>query len=159
MKLVAYQEALVEEGLHILSELKLVYLAMQMRTGKTPVSLTIGKEAGYKRAIFPTTKKAMPGIQDVASKLGLSNWVDVINYESLHKYYGSRNIYDLVILDEAHKMGAYPMPGITWKTVKSFTKGKPIIYNSGTPTPESWSQIYNQFALSDHSPFKQYANF
>ena len=56
MRLVAYQEALVEEGLHILSELKLVYLAMQMRTGKTPVSLTIGKEAGYKRAIFVTTK-------------------------------------------------------------------------------------------------------
>ena len=159
MKLVAYQEGLVEEGLHILSELKLVYLAMQMRTGKTPVSLTIGKEAGFKRAIFPTTKKAMPGIQDVASELGLSNWVDVINYESLHKYYGSRNIYDLVILDEAHKLGAYPIPGTTWKTVKAFTKGKPIIYNSGTPTPESWSQIYNQFALSDHSPFKQYANF
>ena len=59
MKLVAYQEALVEEGLHILSELKLVYLAMQMRTGKTPVSLTIGKEAGYKRSIFVTTKKAL----------------------------------------------------------------------------------------------------
>lgn len=159
MRLVAYQEALVEEGLHILSELKLVYLAMQMRTGKTPVSLTIGKEAGYKRAIFVTTKKAMPGIQDVARQLGLSNWVDVINYESLHKYYGSHNTYDLVILDEAHRMGAYPMPGTTWKTVKAFTRGKPIIYNSGTPTPESWSQIYNQLALSDHSPFKQYVNF
>ena len=159
MRLVAYQESLVEEGLHILSELKLVYLAMQMRTGKTPVSLTIGKEAGYKRAIFITTKKAMPGIQDVARQLGLSNWVDVINYESLHKYYGSRNTYDLVILDEAHRMGAYPMPGTTWKTVKAFTGGKSTIYNSGTPTPESWSQIYNQLALSDHSPFKQYANF
>src|SRR5690606_35352493 len=38
-------------------------------------------------------------------------------------------------------------------------KGKPIIFLSGTPTPESLSQIFHQLHMSDHSPFKEYRNF
>jgi hypothetical protein len=30
---------------------------------------------------------------------------------------------------------------------------------SGTPTPESWSQLYHQLYLSAHSPWKHYRNF
>ena len=31
----------------------------------------------------------------------------------------------------------------------------PMIFLSGTPTPESHSQIYHQFWVSDHTPFKE----
>jgi hypothetical protein len=34
-----------------------------------------------------------------------------------------------------------------------------LILLSGTPTPESWSQLYHQLYLSAHSPWKQYRNF
>jgi hypothetical protein len=34
-----------------------------------------------------------------------------------------------------------------------------MIFLSGTPTPESHSQWFNQFWVSDYSPFKKYVNF
>jgi hypothetical protein len=36
---------------------------------------------------------------------------------------------------------------------------KPMIFLSGTMSPESFSQIYHQFWVSSYSPFKQYASF
>jgi hypothetical protein len=36
---------------------------------------------------------------------------------------------------------------------------KPMIFLSGTPTPESYSQIYHQFWVSLYSPFSHYVNF
>jgi hypothetical protein len=34
-----------------------------------------------------------------------------------------------------------------------------MIFLSGTPTPESYSQYYHLFTLSNHSPFKEFSNF
>ena len=34
-----------------------------------------------------------------------------------------------------------------------------MIFLSGTPTPESYSQWFHQFWVSDYSPFKNYENF
>lgn len=34
-----------------------------------------------------------------------------------------------------------------------------MIMLSGTPTPESYSQYYHLFTLSNNSPFKEYKNF
>jgi hypothetical protein len=36
---------------------------------------------------------------------------------------------------------------------------KPVIFLSGTPTPESWSQLYHQFWISEQSPWAHYKNF
>jgi hypothetical protein len=38
-------------------------------------------------------------------------------------------------------------------------KNTPVIYLSGTPTPESFSQIYHQLYISNHSPYRNYTNF
>jgi hypothetical protein len=43
--------------------------------------------------------------------------------------------------------------------LKKLCEGKPVIYLSGTPTPESYSQLYHQFYVSSFSPFKEYKNF
>ncbi len=37
--------------------------------------------------------------------------------------------------------------------------GLPIIYLSGTPSPESYSQLYHQFWVSSFSPWREFANF
>jgi hypothetical protein len=34
-----------------------------------------------------------------------------------------------------------------------------MVFLSGTPNPESYSQIFHQYWISDYSPFKQYKNF
>jgi hypothetical protein len=38
-------------------------------------------------------------------------------------------------------------------------KTLPVIYLSGTPTPESYSDIFHQLWISDNSPYHQYKNF
>jgi hypothetical protein len=45
------------------------------------------------------------------------------------------------------------------KDVKERFGHLPIIFLSGTPTPENGSQIYHQLAISNRSPFRQYKNF
>jgi hypothetical protein len=38
-------------------------------------------------------------------------------------------------------------------------KDVPMIFLSGTPSPESYSQMYHQFWVSSKSPFKEWSNF
>jgi hypothetical protein len=63
--------------------------------------------------------------------------------------------YDLIIHDEHHRHGAFPKPGATVKLFKQLFGHLPHIYLSGTPTPESYSQIYHQFWCSKFSPFTE----
>jgi len=82
--------------------------------------------------------------------------MDVINYESVSKMAGN---YDLIIADEAHSLGAFPKPAKRVKDILPFCRGKQIIFLSATPSPESYSQLYHQFYISDYSPFRLYTNF
>lgn len=66
--------------------------------------------------------------------------------------------WDLIIIDEAHRLGGYPKPPKNLKDIKKFKCDKHILL-SGTPCPESWSQIYHQLAVSKFSPFAKYNNF
>jgi hypothetical protein len=74
----------------------------------------------------------------------------------MHKLDGN---YDLVIHDEHHRFGAFPKPGLATKLYKKMFGDKPMIFLSGTPTPESFSQMYHQFWVSYRSPFLGYTNF
>jgi hypothetical protein len=84
--------------------------------------------------------------------------MDVINYESLHTI---DNKWDVIILDEAHSMGAFPKPsGRAVLAAKIIAKQKPIvILLSGTPTPESYCQMYHQVCAIPGNPFADYKNF
>ena len=115
MKFRDYQKEIIDKGVDVLGEHGFVYLAMEVRTGKTLTSLGIAKEMGATRVLFITKKKAISSIEADYQMLKPSFTLDVINYESLHKIEGS---FDLVVLDEAHSMGAFPKPSKRAKQVK-----------------------------------------
>jgi len=151
-----YQISISDKAADIIRKHGLVYLAMQVRCGKTVTALLTAEKVQAKKVLFVTKKKVIDGILADHKALGVSFEIAVTNYEQLHnlKYEA-----DLIIVDEAHCLGQYPRPAIKVKILKALCKGKPVIYLSGTPTPESYSQIFHQFYISSFSPFKDYVNF
>jgi hypothetical protein len=154
MTLRDYQIDIVNKGKTILKQFGIVYLAMEVRTGKTATALTIAKD--YKRVLFITKKKAIQSILDDFSALNYNYELVVINNESLHKIDGK---FDLIISDEHHRNGTYPKPNLSAKFIRANFSNLPMIFLSGTPSPESFSQLYHQFWVSNNSPFKNYKNF
>ena len=151
-----YQEALAHKAFEVLTNLKIVYLAMEMRVGKTLIALQASDLLGCKKVLFITKKKAISSILKDYSNLKPSFEIDVTNYEQVKKF---KPEYDVVIVDEAHSLGAFPKPSQRTVAVKSIVQGNYLILLSGTPSPESESQLYHQFWVSAHSPFGAYKNF
>ena len=151
-----YQKSIVDKGCEVLAKYKIVYLAMEVRTGKTLTSFAIAQCHGANKVLFVTKKKAIQDILQQHKEFNTSFDIHVTNYEQLAKV---KDNYDLVIIDEAHSLGAIPTPSLRAKELKRICVGLPIIYLSGTPTPESYSQIYHQLYVSSFSPFKEYKNF
>tara|TARA_B100000965_G_scaffold405217_1_gene438389 strand:- start:4988 stop:6214 length:1227 start_codon:yes stop_codon:yes gene_type:complete len=153
-----YQEDIIKKGSNVIAEHGFVYLAMEVRTGKTLTSLGIAKKMGAQQVLFITKKKAISSIKHDYQLLQPNFSLEIINYESLHKIEGS---FDLVVLDEAHSMGAFPKPSKRAKQVKIIIqKNNPlVILLSGTPTPESYSQMYHQVYAIPSNPFKRFINF
>ena len=116
------------------------------------------QELGISNMLFVTKKKAISSIEDDYKKLKPQYNLTCINYESLHKVEGN---FDLVVLDEAHVLGAYPKPSKRAKQIKELIQEQApyIILMSGTPTPESFSQMYHQVYACPKNPFKHYTNF
>ena len=154
-----YQEQIIQEGVEILEKSQLLYLSMEVRTGKTLTSLGICEKLDVDNVLFITKKKAISNITADSDKLCPSYSLFVINYESLHKL---PNIsWDVIICDEAHSMGAFPKPSNRAKAVRDLIqRNEPyLILMSGTPTPESFSQMYHQVYAARNNPFKKYKNF
>jgi SNF2 family DNA or RNA helicase len=151
-----YQISISDKAADIIRKYGLVYLAMQVRCGKTVTALLTADKIGAGVILFLTKKKVISGILEDHKQLGLKADIIVTNYENLHHV---NHHFDIVICDEAHGLGQYPKPAQRVKKLKELCKGKPIIYLSGTPTPESYSQIFHQFYISSFSPFKDYINF
>jgi hypothetical protein len=156
MKLRDYQIKISAQAAEVLDHKKIVYLAMAVRTGKTITALNTAKIFGAKKVLFLTKKKAISSIQWDYDNFGFMFDLTIINDESLHLV---TDIYDLIIHDEHHRFGAFPKPNKVAQLFKKRYSKLPMIFLSGTPTPESHSQWFNQFWVSDHSPFKQYTNF
>jgi len=154
-----YQLDIIDRASAIVKDSGFVYLAMEVRTGKTLTSLGIAEKVGAKNVLFLTKKKAISSIQGDFNLLNPSFDIYVINYESLHKLPDTP--WDLVVLDEAHGMGAFPKPSKRAKQVKALLLSSKanVILLSGTPTPESFSQMYHQVYGIPSNPFKKYKNF
>jgi hypothetical protein len=137
----------------------MLYLSMEVRLGKTATSLAIADRIGAKNVLFLTKLKVIPGIKKDHKDFGFKSNLTCVNYESLHKLEGTN--WNLIICDEAHTMGAFPKPSKRAKQVKDLVKksNAKVIFLSGTPTPESYSQIYHQLYVHPNNPFKSYANF
>ena len=138
-----YQEEAANKIAALLRTQGCAYLAGEVRTGKTLMALAAAQRLGYKRILFVTKLKAIPSIRKDALSLGM--YVSVINYEKLKKYRYSE--WDLLIADEAHGLGAYPKPSLRFRNVCTIGY-KNILLLSGTPSPESFSQLFHQFKLT-----------
>lgn len=144
------QLSVIHRAVEVLRHLPFVYLAAEMRTGKTPISLTIinhllQENLNFNSVLFLTKKRV---IDDVLKHWQMLKEREVdfmcINYEQLHKLIeGHRVSFDVIVLDEAHGLGAFPKPSLRARNVRRLTASKYILM-SGTPTPESYSQIYHQ---------------
>jgi len=156
MKLRDYQIKNANECTEILNKYGLVYLQHTQRTGKTLTALQIAKNVNAKSVLFLTKKKAIESILSDYKALNFNYELEVSNYESLHKVKGK---YDLIILDEAHSISAFPKPSVRTKLLKQMFFNSKMVFLSGTPASESYSQWYHQFWISKNSPFKDYINF
>jgi hypothetical protein len=151
-----YQIRLSNEATIILKQKLIVCLCMEVRTGKTLTALQTAQNYGAKNVLFVTKIKAFSSIQWDYDQMNYDYKLTIINKESFHKV-GQE--FDLVIYDEFHGFAAYPKPSVCQKLAREKYSHLPMILLSGTPTPESHSQWYHSFQLSDNSPFKEYLNF
>lgn len=155
-----YQVRISQEAYVCLHKNKFVYLAMEVRTGKTLTSLSaINKLPGVSNVLFITKKKAISSIENDYKLLNPSIYLYVINYESLHKIPDLK--WNGIICDETHCLGAFPKPSKRAKQVKDLIRihNPYVILLSGTPTPESFSQMYHQVYGIPTNPFNKYSNF
>lgn len=156
-----YQLNIIQEGTNILKTNGFLYLAMEVRTGKTLTSLGIADQMGVDHVLFLTKKKAIPSIVDDYDLMCPASFIlFTINYESMHNLPQSIK-WDIIIIDEAHSLGAIPKPNKRARDVKDLihkNKSK-VILMSGTPTPESYSQMYHQVYGISNNPFKEYSSF
>jgi SNF2 family DNA or RNA helicase len=155
-----YQLDIIEKGVGILLSSTFLYLAMEVRTGKTLTSLGIADKINADNVLFITKKKAISSILNDFELLSPSFSLCVINYESLHTIDPDIN-WDLIICDEAHGMGAFPKPSNRAEAVRDLIhKNNPmVILLSGTPTPESYSQMYHQVYGIPGNPFSEFRSF
>ena len=155
-----YQVDIATKGQGILARAGILYLGMQVRTGKTATALEVAKLYKSKKVLFLTKKKAIDGILDDYIQFGYDKYftITVTNDESMHKILNP-SMFDLVIHDEHHRFSAIRKPGTATKLFKKLFSKKPMIFLSGTPSPETFSQMYHQFWVSDRSPWINYSNF
>ena len=104
-----YQKEIILKGTEMLLQNKFLYLAMEVRTGKTLTSLAIAHKIKAQDVLFVTKKKAISSIEADFDLFKPPFSLCVVNYESLHTI--DPDIpWDVIILDEAHSMGAFPKP-------------------------------------------------
>ena len=151
-KLRPYQLEISEKAVNILNKNKIVYLSMEVRTGKTLTALNIANLYKAKNVLFLTKKKAIKSILDDYSNFNFTFDITVLNDESIHKLGLD---FDFVIHDEHHRFGAFPKPNKSAKIFKQKYSNLPMVFLSGTPFPESYSQVFHQFWVSNYSPFKE----
>lgn len=145
------QRLTVDKAKEILVRMNIVYLAAEPRCGKTIMSLYTGYEIGWRKVGFVTKKIAIASIESDHLNSGLKLDLHVRNFERINELPKDCDGY---IVDEAHSIGSFPKPGKRAKDLKVLIGNKRVILMSGSPNPESFSQLYHQFYISNHTPFK-----
>lgn len=145
----------------MLIEHGVAYLAGEVRTGKTlTVINTINEYFPFPKSckvLWITSKKAKRDVQAQYKASGHKFKKLIIeNYESIHKV---KDHFDFLVIDEAHRLGAFPKPGKTARIIKQRFSGLPTVLMSGTPSPESYSQLYHQFWVTGQGPWTEYKAF
>jgi superfamily II DNA or RNA helicase len=152
-----YQKNISTDIANLLPIRKIHYLNGMVRTGKSLIALEVCKKVDAKKVLFITKIKAFSSIQSDYNNFGYTYELIIINKESLHTILD--NDFDIIIVDEAHGISAYPKASKYQKDIRARFGNKMLLLLSGTMSPESYSQIFHQFQLSNFSPFKNYTNF
>lgn len=152
-----YQQNISTDIATLLPSRKIHYLNGMVRTGKSLIALEVCKKVDAKKVLFITKIKAFSSIQNDYDNFGYTYELTIINKESLHTILD--NDFDIIIVDEAHGLSAYPKASKYQKYIRARFGNKMLLLLSGTMSPESYSQIFHQFQLSNFSPFKNYTNF
>ena len=155
-----YQSEIINKATLILNKHRFVYLSMEVRTGKTLTALgTLQNLMSVNKVLFITKKRAIGSIVWDYEQLDPYYEIEVINYESLHKV--NQKGWDAIVCDEAHSMGAFPRPSKRAKQVRSLLDKNDcyVVLLSGTPTPESFSQMYHQVYAIPNNPFSEHKTF
>lgn len=147
-----------DEAFAVLKDYGLVYLSWEERTGKSITDLVIAEKCPtVEKVLVVTKKKALDGWYETLKNFKHEKYYHPVNYHSVGKVKGK---FDLVILDEAHSnISGYPKRSKIWTDVREKTQGLPIIYNSATAHAQGYQLLFNQFALSDWSPWKRFPDF
>lgn len=167
IQLEQHQAEAVPKAVDLLKKFRIAYLRFWMRKGKTLTSLATVAEyfKGFPgiHILFVSEKSALSSIDSDYKEFNPEFQMTAINYASLHKIVNQIKAgklrFHLVIVDEAHRISKFPKPAIAVDQLKFICQNLPIIYLSATMTPESYSQVYHQFAISTFSPFKQWPTF
>jgi hypothetical protein len=149
------QRQLVDKAKIILLNHGVVYIAGEIRTGKTPTAIITAKEVGWRRICLITKKGAISGVEKFTKEETDLDFT-VTNFEQAGKLI---NNYDGFIIDESHACGQFSKPSNRTKILKELIGTKPVILMSGSPNPESRSQLYHQFWLTGRGPFTRYKTF
>lgn len=158
-KLYSDQQKVCNEALSILEDEQWVYLALECQIGKTHISLAICEQLKAKSVLVVTVKNVVTGrgFENDYDDQGCTFDLATINYESAHKF--QKHDFDILIIDEAHSLGAFPTMTMRSKILQTLKKkAKKVIFLSATPTPESYSQWFHQL-IGLESPLSQFKSF
>ena len=119
------------------------------------VALSVVRNMALEKVLVITKKKAIPSIKSDVEKMNLERVVSTTNFEQSKNFKGTS--WNMIIVDEAHSVGAFPKPSQRYQNILQIRYNS-IILMSGTPSPESFSQLYHQWSLT---PFlwSKYQNF
>ena len=150
-----YQAKAANDVEAILRTHRIAYLAGSPRTGKTLTAMEVVRSLGIKTALVVTKKKAISSIEKDRDSYGLKDVVTVTNFEQLPKFAGKS--FGLLICDEGHCIGSYAKPSKRFKDLQQIHRSW-VLLMSGTPSPESYSQLFFQFRLGS-APWGMYKSF
>ena len=145
VKLREYQKAASRKLTRLCQIKKCAYLSGECRTGKTMVALSVVRNMALEKVLIITKKKAIRSIESDVIKMNLERVVSITNFEQLKNFKGTN--WNMIIVDEAHSVGAFPKPSQRYQNILQLRYNS-IILMSGTPSPESFSQLYHQWSLT-----------
>lgn len=148
-----HQELFAAKVFEQLKSTGYAYLAGKPRSGKTYTSILAAEMSTKINTVLVLTKKAaIPGWNKfIDGNSRLKHTYYITNYEQVTKL---KPIYDLVIIDESHNLGAFPKPSQRYKAIRKLCWDIPHIHLSGTAIIESMAGIYHQMFISKFTPFK-----
>lgn len=144
-----------QECYDVLKKKGLVYLAGEVRSGKTLTAVLTVEQAVSKNILILTKKAAFDGWNKF--KDNMTKNYTITNYEQVNKL--NKDDYDIIIVDEAHNLGCIGKMNKRVREIRELSYDKPVMLLSGTPHAETKASLYHQMCITKYSPFLKWGNF